>query len=208
MTCTFTPAQTPNKYRILTSAVDAPLMLAVMNSSITRTPVACSATRLVRYVGGVELPVAGTWHIPAGHADIVFWQPRRLRHTARWRGRAKAATIVVGDAPDDVRVAVVFDTGMATPTGMSEGTTGVRCLVADADSSAKPWAVSGEVYTDGAGVPLRATLGYHGVWRRGDRAYGWFTLAGAVGPHPAGGRTVRFCFDLLADGPDGECGPA
>jgi hypothetical protein len=198
-----------DEYRLLTAAVFGSVMLAVMTSTTQRTPVACRPPRLFRYVGGVELPVAGMWHVPGGHADIGFWLPRWLRRTERWRGRAAEATIVVGQALDDLQVAVVLDAGLATVNGRSGSAPGAGgCLVAGADSGPLPWAVSGEMRANGAGVPLRASLDYHGVWRRGDRAYGWFTLAGAIDPHPVGGRAVRFCFDLLADGPGSERGVA
>jgi hypothetical protein len=54
-------------------------------------------------------------------------------------------------------------------------------------------------------VPVRATLSYHGVWRRGDRPYGWFVLAGDIGER-AGTERLRFRFELLALGPDAESG--
>jgi hypothetical protein len=83
--------QTPvgvDEYRLLTAAGAGSVMLAVMTSSITRTAVTCRPTRLFGYVGGVELPAAGTWQVPGGHTDNAFCLPRWRRRTARWRGRA------------------------------------------------------------------------------------------------------------------------
>ena len=89
------------------------------------------------------------------------------------------ATIVVGEDPDDLLVAVLLETGLATVTRGSGGAVGSGgCLVARTDWGPLPWAMSGEVCTDGAVVPLRAFLGYHGgveTWRLGARLVyaGW-----------------------------------
>jgi hypothetical protein len=196
-----------DEYRLLMPADLRVVKLAVMTTTITRSSVAGRATRLV---GGVDLPAAGTWSVPGSHADIGFSLPRRLRRTERWRGRAVEATIVVGEDPDDLLVAVLLETGLATVTrefGRAVGSGG--WLVARTDRGPLPWAMSGEVRADGAIVPLRAFFGYHGVWRRGDRAHGWFTLAGTIAPGRAGGRpSIRFSFDLLADAPRAETGVA
>jgi hypothetical protein len=174
-----------------------------MTSTITHSPVVPRAALLIRRVGGVELPAAGTWNVPGSHADIGFSVSRRLRRTERWRGRAVAVTIVVGDDPDDLLVAVVLDAGLATITARSGGSAGSGgCLVARTDTGPLSWAVSGDAHVNGAVLPVCAILSYHGVWKHGDWAYGWFTLAGALASRRAGGRrSVRFSFDLLADGP-------
>ena len=59
------------------------------------------------------------------------------------------------------------------------------------------WSLSGEVFTDVSVLPLHASLSYHGVWRRGDRSHGWFSLAGTIDP-PVGDaqRRLRFSFEL------------
>jgi len=63
--------------------------------------------------------------------------------------------------------------------------------------------VGNVVTADERVLPVNSTLGYHGVWRHGDRAYGWFVLDGAIDPPAASGqRTLRFSFELLAFGPD------
>lgn len=196
-----------DEYRLLMSAVLRIVKLAVMTTTITRSSLAGRGTRLV---DGVELPAAGTWSVHGSHADIGFSLRRRLRRTEHWRGRAVQATIVVGEDPNDLLAAVLLETGLATVTrasGRAAGSGG--CLVARTDCGSLPWAMSGEVRSDGAVVPLRAFLGYHGVWRRGDSVHGWFTLAGTIAPGPAGGRpSMRFFFDLIADGPRAETGVA
>jgi hypothetical protein len=181
-----------------------------MTTTITPGSVARRPTRLVRRVGGVELPAAGTWNVRGSHADIDFSLPRRLHRTERWRGRAAEATIVVGEAPDDLLVGVVLETGLATVTrGTGEAAGSGRWLVARTDSGPLPWPISGEVRTKGTVLPLRATLDYQGLWRRGYSAHGRFTLTGAIALVPAGGRSsIRFSFHLLADGPRAETGVA
>jgi hypothetical protein len=192
------------------AAVLRVVKLAVMTSTITRRSVAWRPTRLVRRVGGVELPAAGPWNVRGSHADIDFCLPRRLHRTERWRGRAAEATIVVGEDADDFLVGVLLETGLATVTRASGGAAGSGgCLVLRTDSGPLPCPMSGDVRADAAVLSLRATLDYQGVWRRGDSAHGWFTIAGAIAPGPAGGRpSVRFSFDLLADGPSAETGVA
>lgn len=87
--------------------------LTVMTSTITRSPLACRPTRLVRRVGGVELPAAVMGNVRGSHADIAFAFPRRLRRTERWRGRVVEATIVVAEDPDGLLVGVLLETGLA-----------------------------------------------------------------------------------------------
>ena len=183
--------QTPaGEYRLLTAAVAESVMLAAMTSTITPTAVAGTPTRLFRYVDGVELPAAGSWHVPGRHADIAFWLPRRLRRTARWRGRAVEATILVGEAANDLHVAVVLDSGLAPATGSSGAAPGSGGrLVAGANSGPLPWTCRAR-YTPTAPVcrsgPPSATTGC------GDGATG--RTAGSRWPAPsihigaAGGR--------------------
>jgi hypothetical protein len=69
------------------------------------------------------------------------------------------------------------------------------------------WALSGEVFPETGVSRLRATLGYHGVWRRGEG--GWFVLASTNGlPADAARWRLWFSFDLPANGPQTESRPA
>jgi hypothetical protein len=61
--------------------------------------------------------------------------------------------------------------------------------------------VSGRLSVNGRVVPVQATLAYRGVWRRGDRLYGWFALTGSIDDGRRVRRRLQFSFDLLADAP-------
>jgi len=157
---------------------------------------------LLRRVGGIELPVAGTWNVPGTtHATISFSVPQFLRRPKDHTGRALEATLVFSDDPGEVLVAVLFN---APGLDISGSTACGAPVHLEARSIRGPhrWAMSGEVFPGTSVLPLRATLDYHGVWRRGDRAYGWFVLAGTIGRNAdVPQRRLRFNFDLLAYGP-------
>lgn len=158
---------------------------------------------LLRRVDGIELPGAGTWTVPGSHATIAFSVPRRLRRPDSRSGRASEATVLISDNPDDVLVAVLFDVPGLEITGSPGGTIGPPIhLEARSVPGPHRWAMSGEVFSDTGVLPLRATLGYHGVWRRGDLTYGWFELAGAIGAPSRTNRPLRFRFELLAAAPE------
>jgi len=180
------------------------MTLAIMNhtNDISR-PVAARTSPLLRRVGGVQLPVPGAWVVPGHHATIVVCMPRSLRRSDVRMGRATEATIVIAEDPDDVFVAVLFVVPGLEMTGAPAGALGPP-IVLEARSVPGPhrWALSGELFSVEGVRPLRATLDYHGVWRRGDLSYGWFELAGALDPPARTGRPMRFRFELLASGPD------
>jgi hypothetical protein len=163
---------------------------------------------LLRRVDGIELPVASPWNVPGSHANIVFSVPRRLQRPRGVVGRARVATLVFSDDPGDVLVVVLFDAPGLAEAGSSAFAPPIH-LEARSLAGPQRWALWGEVFPETGVLPLRATLGYHEVWRRGDRAYGWFVLAGTIGPAANGTqRRLRFSFDLLADGPHAGSPPA
>ena len=63
------------------------------------------------------------------------------------------------------------------------------------------WELSGRLSVNGLVVPVQATLAYRGVWRRGDRVYGWFALTGTIDDGRRVRRQRQFSFDMLADAP-------
>ena len=170
----------------------------------TTSTTAAGATRLLRCVDGVELPVAGTWTVDGNHGAVNFSLPRRLRRPASCVGRTRQATLAFSDDPGQVLVAVVFDApDLQLPRSWAAVTGAPIHLEARSVPGPHRWSLSGEVFTDISVLPLHASLSYHGVWRRGDRSYGWFSLAGTIDP-PAGDtqRRLRFSFELLAHGPE------
>ena len=162
---------------------------------------------LLHHVDGIDIPVAGTWNVPGSHANVSFSVPRRLRRPRGIVGRARDATLVFSDDPADVLVAVLFDaSGLAVA-----GSSAIGPIHLEARSVLGPhrWTLSGEVFPETGVLPRRATLGYHGVGQRSDRAYGLFVLTGTIVPPPEGTqRRLRFSFDLLAYGPHPGSRPA
>jgi hypothetical protein len=157
---------------------------------------------LVRRVDGAELPASGTWTVADSHATVVFTSPRRFRRAAGWRGRSTGATIVVGESPDDISVTLRVDhPGLEATSGSPEQPVVRPHFETTAFPSHYQWALSGALSVDGRIVPIRATLSYRGVWRRGDGAYGWFELVGVIDDGAPAWRQVQFSFELLADGP-------
>jgi hypothetical protein len=141
---------------------------------------------LLRYTNnGVELPAPGIWMVPASHATIEFTERRWLQRDRRHTRRARESVIVMSDHPGDAAVTVSLD--------------GLK-LVVHADSGPQPWMLSGQLIDGDEIRPVRARLSYHGVWRRGDRAHGWFVLTGEVGERGSG-RPLHFRFELLALAP-------
>jgi hypothetical protein len=157
----------------------------------------------LRRVDGVELPAAGTWSVPGRHATIEFSVPRRLRRPECRSGRAREASVVISEDPDDVFVSVLFDVRGLEITGSPAGTLDPPMHI-EARSVPGPhrWALAGGVLSDTGVLPLRATLGYHGIWRRGDHTYSWFELVGAIGAGRRIMRQLRFRFELLGSAPE------
>jgi hypothetical protein len=158
---------------------------------------------LVRRVDGVEHPAPGRWNVTSSHATVEFTSPRLLRRAEGWRGRATGATIVVGENPDEITVALQVDGPVLRAiTGSTGSPTKAR---RDADvatvQSHHHWPVHGSMSLGGSVVPVEAQLAYRGVWRRGDGAYGWFELFGTIVDGAPAKRRVRFSIELLASAP-------
>jgi hypothetical protein len=177
-------------------------MLGPMSVTCDRTT--NRRTDMLRHVAGIELPAAGVWHVPAHHATISLLVPRRVRRAGRVVGRATHAALAFSDDPDDVTVEIAFEaTGLAgdRDTGLA-GDRDVH-LVARSTGGAGRWSLDGTAVASGSVRRVRAHLAYHGVWRRGDRPYGWFVLAGTIAPAAGSlGRRVGFSFELLAGAPE------
>jgi hypothetical protein len=188
---------------LLVSAARRAIKVATMTQATVSHTMAGRTSLPLRRVDGIELPVAGTWIVPGNHAAIAFSVPRRLRQPDSRSGRASEATVFISEDPDDVLVAVLFDVPGLEISGSPVGTIS-RPIHLEARSVPGPhrWVLSGEVFSDTGAVPLRATMSYHGVWRRGELTYGWFVLAGAIGAGRRTTRPLRFSFELLASAPE------
>ena len=165
-----------------------------MISAIIRHAARSGTPAPARRVDGVEHPVPGTWNVATSHATIEVATPRRFRHADRWQGRVIGATVVVDEDPDEVQIAVNVEV-RRTPviTGTPREVPATRNL--------HQWELSGRLSVNGLVVPVQATLAYRGVWRRGDRLYGWFALTGTIDDGRRVRRRLQFSFDMLADAP-------
>lgn len=179
------------------------MKLALMTNAITSHTTAGRTSWLLRRVDGIERPVAGTWTVPGNHATITLSVPRRLRRPESSSGRARGATLVISDDPEVVVLEVLFEArGLDASVASAGANRPPIRLVARSAAGPRRWALSGDLFTDAGVLPVRATLGYHGVWRRGDRPYGWFALAGVVDfPGSSSGR-LGLSIELLAHGPE------
>src|SRR5215211_721351 len=82
--------------------------LSVMTHDTTSHGNGRGTCPLLRRVGGIELPVAGTWNVPGStHAKISFSVPQFLRRPKDLTGRAREATLVFSDDPGEVLIAVL-----------------------------------------------------------------------------------------------------
>jgi hypothetical protein len=111
--------------------------------------------------------------------------------------------VIVGEDPDDVTIALKVDApDLPTNLGTSSRSSSRRAVVEDATLNGIPtWQLHGRLSVNQRLLPIDATLAYHGVWRRGERVYGWFLLSGAIDDGARAWRRMRFTFELLADGP-------
>jgi hypothetical protein len=172
-----------------------------MTCELTNPPIA--EHPLVRRVDGVELPIAGTWTVEERHATVTFSRPRMLAHADSWLGRAKQASVIVGEEVDDVTVSMVVDApGLPAIVGSPGRSVGpVRPQEGPSSLGEHRWPLWGKLKVNGVAVPVEATLAYQGVWRHGDRHYGWFVLSGVIVDGDRPRRRMRFTFELLAQRP-------
>ncbi|HST66543.1 MAG TPA: YceI family protein [Mycobacteriales bacterium] len=62
-----------------------------------------------RYVGGTELPAAGTWELDPGHAEVGFVGRHFLLTKVRGRFPGVRGTVTVAPEPGESRVSVTID---------------------------------------------------------------------------------------------------
>ena len=162
------------------------------------------ATRLLRRVDGVELPVAGTWTVDGNHGAVDFSVRRRLRRPTSRVGRTRQATLAFSDDPGQVLVAVLFDApDLQLPRSRAAVTGAPIHLEARSVPGPHRWSLSGEVFTDSVSCRCarRSTTTGCGVAAT-------TATAGSAWPERSTRlratrrRRLRFSFDLLAHGPD------
>jgi hypothetical protein len=176
--------------------------MTVMSITIPTSSTATGPLRLFRRVDGVEVPVAGTWTVPQTRATVDISVQRRLRKPVSRRALATEATLVFGDDPGELLVAVQCDVPGAPLPGLQSRVAGAPVrIVGRAVPGLQRWSLLGDVFTGVGLLPLRASLDYRGVWRHGDGAYGWFVLTANAAPPTGSSWRLRFDCELLAYGP-------
>jgi hypothetical protein len=154
------------------------------------------------HAADAELAVT-PWRVPDHHATISFTRPRTLGHADSWRGRATEAVVIVGEDPADVTIALkVAAPDLPNDFGSRSRSAPRPATVEDARLHGIPTRrLYGRLSVNERLLPIEATLTYHGVWRRGEQAHGWFVLSGAIDDGARAWRRMRFMFELLAAGP-------
>ncbi|MGH8926228.1 MAG: YceI family protein [Acidimicrobiia bacterium] len=64
---------------------------------------------LLRRLGNAEVPVAGTWKVDAGHAEVGFWGRHFMLTKVRGRFTGVDATVVIADDPAASTVEATID---------------------------------------------------------------------------------------------------
>lgn len=165
-------------------------------------------TELIRSSGGAEVPAPGRWRIPNSHVTISYRARTGLLERVRARAPSASGTLHIAD---DLRhVALVLNVGA---TGRSDATDapglgallGNECLqdVVLRTREIVPtldviWRARGEIDLGPVSQPARVTITYHGVYRAGDDAKAWLTVAATI-DHDVSGRRRRGPVELIAD---------
>jgi hypothetical protein len=174
-----------------------------MNEHPLRRAGAPRGFELLRWVDGVELPIAGEWTVRGPHDAVYFTRVRPGRSDQRFPARLEHATVLVADDADDVTLTADLHVPnelarrwLSRPVG-----TRVRLVVRSVPDPHR-WTVAGSAHSGDVSMPALATLHYHGVWRHGDCPYGWYGLSGTIADPSGHARDeLRISCDLMAYGP-------
>jgi hypothetical protein len=130
------------------------------------------AAHLIRRMGDLEVPAAGTWDIvPASHVGLTI----EGRRDAPARATVIDGALRVGRDPERSEFRLAF----AGPDTMS--LVG-RSTMVEADHHGKStWSIGATLSSGGCAEPVQLALTYHGVFRSGGRSRAWFSGAGTVG---------------------------
>jgi hypothetical protein len=181
-----------------------------MNHPLTRRACAPRGLELLRWVDSTELPIAGEWTVRGPHDAVYFTRARPGRSDQRYPARLERAALVIADDPDDVTLTadVRVPDELARRWPQRPVDTHVRVVVRSV-AGPNRWTVAGSASSGDVAMPVAATLNYHGVWRHGDCAYGWFGLTGTIcDPSAAAREEFRLSCDLMAYGPATAYGDA
>ena len=148
-----------------------------------------SSTRLIRTANAIELPAPGRW--PLGVAPTVT-----IGGTGRADGHHAgelSGTLVVGDDLLDVRI----EMSMLAPGGAPIE---LDVTLVDSDAAGR-WILSGEVTVAGRTVPVTVEARYHGVFRRGSRAWTELSFGTSVTRATRRRRRLTLDADVIFDAP-------
>jgi hypothetical protein len=158
------------------------------------------AAHLIRRIGDLEVPAAGTWDIvPASHVGLTI----EGRRDAPARATIIDGALRVGRDPEHSELRLAF----AGPDTMS--LVGRSTMVEADPHGTSKWSIGGTLTSGGCAEPVQLALTYHGVFRSAGRSWAWFSGAGTVGTprrlspwrrSPAAGQRL-IVLDLLFDSP-------
>jgi hypothetical protein len=164
--------------------------------------------RLIRRVGGVEVPAAGCWTIPRSHASVNYGARTGFVRRVQGRAAAAAGALHVGDDPTQtelvLHVAAWAGTGTPGAPSLSE-LLGNKCVCAvtlRASSMEQPtdntWRMRGVAHSSWVSRPAPISVEYHGVYRAGDGAKAWLTVRADIS-HDFAGLRPRGPLEIVAD---------
>ena len=126
---------------------------------------------LVRRLGDLEVPVAGTWPVvPTSYVAIALSGRRDHPVQLRILGGAFA----VGEHPAHSELRLILDgedemTFVGQPTEVRADRHGLS-----------QWTMTGTLTGDDRTVPMALTISYHGVYRSRGRSWAWFSGTGVL----------------------------
>jgi polyisoprenoid-binding protein YceI len=124
-----------------------------------------TAHAVTRALNGVEVPVAGTWEIDAGHTSVEFIGRHFMLTRIRGRFVGVSGTVVIGENPADSSVDVAIDMA-SVESGSAERDNHLRSAdFFDVENHPTAWFTSTSVAWHGTEATVSGDLTIVGVTR-------------------------------------------
>ncbi len=163
---------------------------------------------LMRRVGGIEVPIPGSWTIPPTHVAVRYGA--RTGFARRVHGRAPAAIGVLDVADDPSQSALVLYVAAwrssrtpAVPSlselFRSEHVHGITLRGTSMEPQAsRGWRLRGAAHVSWISSPTVIAVEYHGVYRGSDRGAAWLTVYADIA-HDVDGLRRKGPVSIVAD---------